>query len=88
MIAVTCPRGRRTTVDPDAIQRIESAGATTVVLDDGSRLVVGHSIDELIRIVRESRAAAVSARRRLGGPTPGQGRVPGFPRRPGGHAPD
>jgi flagellar protein FlbD len=84
MIAVTCRNGAHLTVDPDAIERVESGGDTTVVLDDGTRFVVGQSMDELLRIVRDSRAAAVSARRRLGGPVPRPGWMPGRPPRPAG----
>ena len=82
MIAVTCRNGEHFTLDPDAIERVESGGDTTVILEDGTKFVVGQSIDELVRIVRDHRAAAVSARRlRLDGPTPRPGFVPGRPRR-------
>jgi uncharacterized protein YlzI (FlbEa/FlbD family) len=84
VIAVTCRNGEHFTLDPDAIQRVESGGDTTVILDDGTKFVVGQSIDELVVIVRDHRAAAVSARRRLDGPAPRPGSVPGRPRRPVG----
>ena len=77
MIAVTRRNGEHVDLDPDAIQRVESAGETTLVLDDGTRFVIGQSIDELILSVRDDRAAAMSARRRLAGPAPRPGRVPG-----------
>ena len=80
MIAVTCRNGEQYTLDPDAIERVESGGDTTVILDDGTKFVVGQSIDEMVRIVRDHRAALVSARRRLDGPTPRPGWVPGRPR--------
>ena len=80
MIAGTCRNGEHFTLDPDAIERVESGGDTTVILDDGTKFVIGHSIDELVRIVRDHRAAAVSARRlRLDGPMPRPGWVPGRP---------
>ncbi len=52
---------------------MESGSDTTVILDDGTRFVIGQSLDELIRIVRDHRAAEVSARRSIEGPagTPG-----------------
>ena len=82
MIAVTCRNGEHFTLDPDAIERVESGGDTTVILDDGTKFVIGQSIDELVVIVRDHRAAAISARRRLDGPLPTPGFVPGRPRRP------
>ncbi len=92
MIAVTCRNGEHFTLDPDAIQRVEPGGDTTVILDDGTRFVVGQSIDELVLIVRDHRAAAVSARRRLDGPMPRPGSVPERPWRsagtPGGSVQD
>ena len=77
MIALTCRNGEHFPVDPDAIERVESGGDTTVILDDGTKFVIGQNIDELVRIVRDHRAAAVSARRRLDGPMPRPGVVPG-----------
>ncbi len=84
MIAVTCRNGEHFTLDPDAIERVESGGDTTVILEDGTKFVIGQSIDELVGIVRTHRAAAVSARRRLDGPLPRPGFVPGRPWRPAG----
>jgi flagellar protein FlbD len=81
VIAVTCRNGEHFTLDPDAIERVESGGDTTVILEDGTKFVIGQSIDELVRIVRDHRAAAVSARRRLDGPIPAPGFVPGRPPR-------
>ena len=73
MIAVTCRNGEHFTLDPDAIERVESGGDTTVILEDGTKFVIGQSIDELVRIVRDHRAAAVSARRgRAAGGTAGR----------------
>ena len=85
MIAVTCRNGEHFTLNPDAIERVESGGDTTVILDDGTKFVIGQSIDELVRIVRDHRAAAVSVRRRrLDGPMPRPGSVPGRPWQPAG----
>ncbi len=94
MIAVTCRNGEHFTLDPDAIERVESGSDTTVILDDGTRYAIGQSIDELVLIVRDHRAAALSARRlRLDGPGLAPGFVPGRPRRlssttPGGSVKD
>jgi uncharacterized protein YlzI (FlbEa/FlbD family) len=81
VIAVTCRNGEHFNLDPNAIERVESGGDTTVILDDGTKFVIGQSIDELVLIVRDHRALAMSARRRsLDGPLPSPGFVPGRPR--------
>ena len=79
MIAVTCRNGEHFTLDPDAIERVEQHGDTVVILEDGTKFVIGQTLDDLVRIVRDHRAAQVSARRRIAGPVPGY--VPGRPRR-------
>ncbi len=60
MIAVTCRNGEHFTVDPDAIQRVETGGDTTVILDDGTRFVIGQDLDELVLIVRDLRRCLVA----------------------------
>ena len=77
MIAVTCRNGEHFTLDPDTISRVEHDGDTMVVLEDGTKFVIGQTIDDLIRIVRDHRAALVSARRLLAGPVRAPGHVPG-----------
>ena len=81
MIAVTCRNGEHFTLDPDAIERVEAGRDTTVILEDGTKYVIGQSMDELVHIVRDHRAALVSTRaRRFGGPFPSPAMVP--PRAP------
>jgi uncharacterized protein YlzI (FlbEa/FlbD family) len=67
VIAVTCRNGERFSVDPDAIERIETQPDTTLVLVDGSKYVVDAPFDDLLRAVRDHRAAAFAARQRLVG---------------------
>src|SRR3954465_5677220 len=81
VIAVPWRNGDPFTRDPDAIERVESGGDTTVILDDGTKFGIGQSIDELVLIVLDHRAARSSARRRLDGPLPVPGLVPGRPGR-------
>ncbi|MCV2491614.1 flagellar FlbD family protein [Geodermatophilus sp. YIM 151500] len=92
MIAVTCRNGEHFTLDPNAVERVECRSDTHVFMADGTHYVLGQTFDELLRTVRDSRAAAVSARRRLSGPAPAPGSVPGRPprgrRRPTGPAGD
>lgn len=71
MIAVTCRNGEHFTLDPDAIERVEQHADTVVILEDGTKFVIGQTLDDLVRIVRDHRAAQVSARRRIAGPVPG-----------------
>jgi uncharacterized protein YlzI (FlbEa/FlbD family) len=65
VIAVTCRNGEHFSVDPDSIERIETHPDTTLVLVDGSHYVVDASLEELLRAVRDHRAATVLARERL-----------------------
>ena len=67
MIAVTCRNGEHFTLDPDAIERVESGGDTTVILDDGTKFVVGQSIDELVHIVRDHRATVLVVHQQMYG---------------------
>jgi uncharacterized protein YlzI (FlbEa/FlbD family) len=77
VIAVTCRNGEHFTLDPDTIERVETGGDTTVILEDGTKYVIGQGLDELVRIVRDHRAALVTTRaRRFGGPFPSPGMVP------------
>jgi uncharacterized protein YlzI (FlbEa/FlbD family) len=69
VIAVTCRNGEHFSLNPDAIERVEHDGDVSVIMEDGRRYVVGESFDELLRRVRDHRAAGVSARRMLSGPT-------------------
>ena len=41
MIAVTCRNGEHFTLDPDAIERVEQQADTVVVLEDGTKFVIG-----------------------------------------------
>ena len=65
MIAVTCRNGEHFSVDPDAIERIETVPDVTLVLTDGSHYVVDASFDELLRAVRDHRATTFVAREHL-----------------------
>jgi uncharacterized protein YlzI (FlbEa/FlbD family) len=81
VIAVTCRNGEHFTLNPDAIERVEDRGDTWVFLEDGTKYCIGQTIEELIRIMAVHRAAALSARRGLGGRLPATELVPGSPPR-------
>ena len=67
MIAVTCRNGEHFSVDPDAIERVETDPDTVIHLVDGTKYVVGETFDELMRTIRDHRATVLVARKRLSG---------------------
>jgi flagellar protein FlbD len=82
VIAVTCRNGEHFSVDPDAIERIETHPDTTLVLVDGSHYVVEASFEDLLRAVRDHRAATVVSREHLvdgSAATPGAVQMAGRP---------
>ena len=67
MIAVTCRNGEHFTVDPVAIERVESDPDTVIHLVDGTKYVVSQSFDDLLRTVRDHRATVLVAQQRMYG---------------------
>jgi uncharacterized protein YlzI (FlbEa/FlbD family) len=65
VIAVTCRNGEHFSLDPDAIERVETDDGVVVVLTDGSKYVIDQSFDDLLRTVRDHRAATWVARLHL-----------------------
>ena len=65
MIAVTCRNGEHFTIDPDHIERVETGNDTTLHMVDGSKYVIDQTLDELLLVVRDHRAAVFVARNRL-----------------------
>jgi uncharacterized protein YlzI (FlbEa/FlbD family) len=65
VIAVTCRNGEHFSVDPQSIERIETDPDTVVFLVDGTKYVVSQSFDDLLRAVRDHRAAFVAASMQL-----------------------
>jgi uncharacterized protein YlzI (FlbEa/FlbD family) len=70
MIAVTCRNGERFTVDPDAIERVETGPDTVIHLVDGTKYVVDESFDHLLKTIQDHRAAATYAHQHLTDPRP------------------
>jgi flagellar protein FlbD len=62
VIAVTCRNGEHFSIDPDAIERVETVNDTVLHMVDGSKYVIDQPLDDLIRSVRDHRAAALVAR--------------------------
>ena len=65
MIAVTCLNGEHFSVNPDAIERVESDPDTVIHLLDGTKYVVAESFDQLLRTIQAHRATAVVASQHL-----------------------
>ena len=65
MIAVTCRNGEHFAIDPDQIERVEAANDTVVHMVDGSKYVIDQPFEDLLRAVREHRAATWVARLHL-----------------------
>ena len=70
MIAVTCRNGEHFSVDPDAIERVETDPDTVIHLVDGTKYVVRESFDHLLETIQAHRAVAVVAHQRLTDPLP------------------
>jgi uncharacterized protein YlzI (FlbEa/FlbD family) len=70
VIAVTCRNGEYFTIDPDAIERVETTNDTTLHMVDGSKYVIDLGLDDLITVVRDHRAAAVAVCNRLADDVP------------------
>ena len=67
MIGVTCRNGEHRSIDPASIERVETDPDTVVHLVDGTKYVVGETFDDLLRLIRDHRAASVVARQQLYG---------------------
>jgi uncharacterized protein YlzI (FlbEa/FlbD family) len=65
MIAVTCRNGEHFSVDPDAIERVETDPDTVIHLVDGTKYVVAETFDQLLTTIRAHRAVAVVAHQHL-----------------------
>lgn len=60
MIIVQRLTGQQFAINPDLIERIESTPDTIVVLLDGTRYLVAGTLEEIVELVTEYRAAIVA----------------------------
>ena len=67
MIAVTCRNGEQFSIDPGHIERVETSSDTTIHLVDGRKYVVSAPFDDLLRAIRDHRAALLVAQQRIYG---------------------
>ena len=65
MIAVTCRNGEHFSVDPDAIERVETDPDTVIHLVDGTKYVISESFDDLLRTIEVHRATTRHAQQHL-----------------------
>jgi uncharacterized protein YlzI (FlbEa/FlbD family) len=70
VIAVTCRNGEHFSVDPDAIERVETDPDTVIHLVDGTKYVVAVSFDDLLGTIQTHHAVAVVAHQHLTDPLP------------------
>jgi flagellar protein FlbD len=70
VIAVTCRNGEHFSVDPDAIERVETDPDTVIHLVDGTKYVVAESFDRLLIAIQAHRALSVVAHKHLIDPLP------------------
>jgi uncharacterized protein YlzI (FlbEa/FlbD family) len=67
VIAVTCRNGEHFSVDPDAIERVETEPDTVIHLIDGTKYVVELPFEDLLRAIRDHRATTMVAHQQLSG---------------------
>lgn len=60
VIVVTRLNGPRFAVNPDLLQRIESAPDTVLTLFDGTKYIVEESPEEVIELIRDDRARVIA----------------------------
>ncbi len=83
MIGLTRTDGEHCRLHPDDVQRVEGHPTTIVYLTDGAKYAVLESVEDVVRAVRDHRAAAVAtAWRMLSGPAGGVIAGPGTPPAP------
>jgi flagellar protein FlbD len=69
VIAVSCRNGEFFSVDPTHIERVETDPDTVIHLVDGTKYVVSEGFDDLLRTIRDHRAALTVVQKRLAGGT-------------------
>lgn len=65
MIVVTRLNGPQFAVNPDLLQRIESAPDTILTLIDGTKYIVEESVDEVIVLIQAYRAQVIAQAQQL-----------------------
>lgn len=88
MIGLTRTDGEHCRLDPDDVQRVEGHPTTVVHLTDGAKYAVLETVADVVRAVRDDRAAAMAtAYRLIRGPETGTVAEPTPSRAGGPHRP-
>ncbi len=70
MIMLSRLNGLPFALNPDLIERAEATPDTVLTLCDGSKLLVGESVDEVVALVRQYRAQILSLAEQICVPAP------------------
>lgn len=70
MIMLSRLNGAPFALNPDLIERAEATPDTVLTLCDGTKLLVGETVEELVELVREYRSLIVSQAERIVTDTP------------------
>ncbi len=70
MIMLSRLNGLPFALNPDLVERAEATPDTVLTLCDGTKLVIGESVEELVARVRAYRASILSLADQVTGPTP------------------
>jgi flagellar protein FlbD len=65
VIVVTRLNGGRFGVNPDLVQRVDSAPDTILTLVDGTKLIVQESLEQIVALIHEQRASLLARARDL-----------------------
>ena len=68
MLTLSRLSGQSFALNPDLIERAEATPDTVVTLVNGSKYVIGETLDELVALVCDYRAAIVQTSRAIGEP--------------------
>jgi flagellar protein FlbD len=70
MIMLSRLNGLPFALNPDLVERAEATPDTVITLCDGSKLVIGESVEELVARVRDYRVSILSLADQIAVPTP------------------
>lgn len=69
MIILRRLNGQEFALNPDLIERADSTPDTVITLIDGTKYIVGESMTEVARLIREFRASVIAEAQRIEQPT-------------------
>ena len=69
MIILTRLNGQKFALNPDLIERADSTPDTVITLVDGTKYIVGESLTDVARLIREFRALIIAEAQQIEQPT-------------------